>query len=80
MGSACKIYVLNLQVALLSSTARDDVAAVRGETTSLDNLFKNGQNVLVCVFGGCTVLRGCVRVVAERIEHETATVSESKRE
>ena len=32
MDFACKIYVLNLQVALLSSTAGGDVAAARGET------------------------------------------------
>ena len=84
MGFACKVYVLNLQVAHLSSTAGGDVAAARGETTSLDNLFKSRQmcpnqkqNVFVCVFGGSTVLRACVRVVAERIEHETARVAKT---
>ena len=39
MGFTCKVDVLNLQVALLSSTAGGDVAAVRGETGALDDLF-----------------------------------------
>ena len=77
MGFACKIYVLNLQVALLSSTAGGDVAAARGEPASLDHLFQCGQNVLVCVFSGSTMLGASVRVVAERVEHETAAVAET---
>ena len=39
MSLACKVDVLNLQVALLSSTASGDIAAARGETGTLDNLF-----------------------------------------
>ena len=35
--------------------------------------------MLVCVFGGSTVLGAGVRVVAERIGHETATVAEAMR-
>ena len=77
MSSTCKVDVLNLQVALLPSAAGGDVAAARGETGALDDLFDSGQNVLVCVFGGSTVLGAGVRVVAERIEHETATVAEA---
>ena len=72
------MYVLNnLQVALLSSAAGGDVAAARGEPASLDHLFQCGQYVLVCVFSGSTMLGASVRVVAERIEHETATVAET---
>ena len=37
MGFAWKIYVLNLQVALLPSAAGGDVAAARGETGALDD-------------------------------------------
>jgi len=77
MDFARKIYVLNLQVALLSSTAGGDVAAARDETASLDHLFQCGQNVLVCFFSRSTVLGASVRVVAERIEHETAAVAET---
>ena len=39
MSLTCKVDVLNLQVALLSSTAGGDVAATRGKTGALDNLF-----------------------------------------
>ena len=39
MSFTCKVDVLNLQVALLSSTAGGDVAAARGETAALDNIF-----------------------------------------
>ena len=39
MSFDCKIDVLNLQVALLSSTARGDVAAARGETALIDMVF-----------------------------------------
>ena len=77
MSFDCKVDVLNLQVALLPSAAGGDVAAARGETGALDDLFYSGQNVLVCVSGGSTVLGAGVRVVAERIEHETATVAEA---
>ena len=38
MGFTCKVDVLNLQVALLSSTARGDGAAACGEVTSLETL------------------------------------------
>ena len=72
MSSTCKVDVLNLQVSLLSSAAGGDVAAARGEPASLDHLFQCGQNVLVCVFSGSTMLGASVRVVAERVEHETA--------
>ena len=64
MGSACKIYVLNLQVVLLSSAAGGDVATARDETASLDHLFQCGQNVLVCFFSRSTMLGASVRVVA----------------
>ena len=33
--------------------------------------------MLVCVFGGSTVLGASVRVVAERVEHESAAVAEA---
>lgn len=39
MSSTCKVDVLNLQVALLPSAAGGDVAAARGETGALDDLF-----------------------------------------
>ena len=77
MGSDCKIHVLNLQVSLLSSTTGGDVATARDETASLDHLFQCGQDVLVCVFSRSTMLGASVRVVAERVEHETAAVAET---
>ena len=39
MSSTGKVDVLNLEVALLSSAAGGDVAAARGETGALDDLF-----------------------------------------
>ena len=48
---SCKVDIVNLHVAPLASTARDDMFADGGEIAPLANDLDGRQNVLVSIFG-----------------------------